>query len=268
MIEIATFGLFLTLCYMIYLYRSGSLKNKSILEKYQQMKDRLNSQKTITGDVPYNGVFEVHITIDPCDNYVKLVDYVTKSKTHAMKLVFAVSNAKNNQYMLSYFTRKEDDMDVYKGTQIVANELKQYGIIVNRIKVEGHGLQNTPMTKHDYELSKKYLAEKYTTGSPYFEFHVKINDSSGLNNIESDIEMYEGTGLSYNLCSASRKPILTIRIYNEGFIGAQLYKDNIMNSLKNNHGYSFEDKIQQEYCIYDSNTDLDAKWLNETSKSN
>src|ERR1700681_3204676 len=95
-------GLFSALCCLFWKY----WKNRDAAAQYLQLKERMNSQKTITSGVPFNGVFEVHITVDPESNYVKLIDYIGNSKHHSMKIVYAVSTQKNNQYMLSYFTRK------------------------------------------------------------------------------------------------------------------------------------------------------------------
>jgi hypothetical protein len=228
-----------------------------------QLKSLVNSQKTIENGTPLNGVFEVHVTVDPEENYVKFIDYCDRNKSHSMKIVYAVSTKKNNQYMLSYFTRKEDDKDVVAGALKVAKEIQSLGIRVVRVKVEGHGLQNTPMTNKDYELTAKYLTAKYEgqAGHQYFEFHVKINPHlGGSKEIESAISQYGGTAISYNLCSANRKALLTVRVYDQGFIEAQVYKDTVMNTLKD-LGYSFEDKIHQEFCIYDNNCDLDKGWL-------
>jgi len=38
------------------------------------------------------------------------------------------------------------------------------------------------------------------------------------------------------------------------------YKDEVMNSLKE-RGYVFENKIQEEFSIYDSNSSVDSGWL-------
>jgi len=67
-------------------------------------------------------------------------------------------------------------------------------------------------------------------------------------------------GISHNLCSKTRKPLLTIRVYNNGFVLAQEYKDYVLNDMKSN-GYVFADEIQQEFSIWDTNQELDEGWL-------
>lgn len=239
---------------------------RSILAQYTALQQSFDALKTVATGKPFDGIFEVHITIDPQENYVALMDYVVACHDHAMKIVYAVSQNRNNQYMLSYFTRKCDDTEVVSGANKVAAELEGRGIKVLRVKVEGHGLHNTPMSLHDYQLIQKYVTQKYgdIAHKPYFEFHVKISEHItqplDASTIEAALKPYPGSAISYNMCSANRKPLLTVRVYDEGFLAAQQYKDTVLNALKS-IGYSFEDKIQQEFSLYDSNPDLDKGWL-------
>jgi hypothetical protein len=212
-------------------------------------------------------VFEIHITIDPEDDFTKLLNFIKKyEKSKGMKIVYAVSSVKNNQYMLSYFTRKQDDKLAVDSANKIAEELTNTGIKVLRIKVEGHGVKGTPITTEDYKIVRKYLNDKYLgkEGKPYFEFHVKIgnreNQDLCLNQLELDVKNYKGVSISYNLCSAIRKPLLTIRVYDNGFMNAQKFKDDVIEEMKS-IGYVFEDKIQQEFSIYDTNSSIDAGWL-------
>ena len=214
-----------------------------------------------------SGVFEIHVTIDPHNNFVSLLNYVKQyEKMRGMKVVFAVSSAKNNQYMLSYFTRKDDDKLAVDSANKTAAELRDLGIEVIRVKVEGHNAEGTPMTTEDYKLVKSYLQSKYDTcaSQPYFEFHVKVsnreNDHLNYDILESDVRKYSGVSISHNLCSADRKPLLTIRVHDDGFLNAQSHKDYVMNDMKK-IGYVFGDKIHQEFAVYDSNISTDHGWL-------
>ena len=49
-------------------------------------------------------------------------------------------------------------------------------------------------------------------------------------------------------------------MYDVGFVNAEKYKDEVMNSLKD-EGYIFEDKIQTEFAIFDSNPHIDAGFI-------
>ena len=69
----------------------------------------LNSVKTTDVAKPLDGIFEIHITIDPENNFVKLLQFVNKtSKTTNLKIIYAVSVVKNNQLMIGHFTRKNN----------------------------------------------------------------------------------------------------------------------------------------------------------------
>ena len=56
----------------------------------------------------FEGLFEVHITIDPVGNFLKLLQFQKKYiGRKGMKIVLAASSVSNNQYMISYFTSKK-----------------------------------------------------------------------------------------------------------------------------------------------------------------
>lgn len=261
-------------CLCIYKYRQG-IKKRIYAKHYDSVTlySDTNNGNDIDGNTVENtmyvldGVFEIHITVDPEKNFVKLLNFVKKyEKSKGMKVVYAVSSVKNNQYMLSYFTRKNNDTLAVNSALNIANELCIDGIKVARVKVEGHNVNGTPMTNREYDAIKQYLTNKYDNGcgKPYFEFHVKISNRQTedlrFDVLENDIQKYNGVAVSHNLCSSDRKPLLTIRVYDKGFINAQKYKDMVINDLKN-IGYIFENKIQQEFSIYDSNASIDNGWL-------
>lgn len=217
---------------------------------------------------PLKGVFEVHITVEHKHGYVQLLNYAKKhEKTKGMKVVFAASIKNNNQYMLSYFTRKDDDMIAVENAKKIVSELEHNGINVLRLKVEGHGVIGTPITTEDYLGVSHYLKNKYNgkNGVPYFEFHAKVSNNTKFHNfcyenLERDASHYKNVAISHNLCSGTKLPLLTVRVYDVGFLEAQTYKDHVLERMKN-LGYIFVDKIQEEFSIYDSNSSLDDGWL-------
>lgn len=240
-------------------------KYLSTLNELRRLRDDTPTQKEI---VPLDGIFETHITVDPKHNFVQLLKYIkANEKQHSIKPVFACSSNLNNQYMISHFTRKKDEGEAIDFANRLAKEMKQdYGIKVQRVKVESHGAKGIPHNTADYELFCDYLKKRYhgKAGQPYFEFHVKVSSHRTLldyyQRLEDDVKEMKGVAISYNLCSKSRHPLLTIRCYGVGFLKAQQYKDQVMNQLKQ-LGYVFEDQIQQEFSVYDSNAELDKGWL-------
>ncbi len=248
-----------------------------LYKQYKQINDLQNTVNVYLDELerskdkgikPLDGIFEIHITVDPFtlgkNNFVSLLSFVKlHEKDKGMKVVFAVSDKGNNQYMLSYFTRKTNEKDAIDSANHISDSLKEFGIKVIRVKVESHNTKGTPMTRGEYKRFSEYLFETYKASTPYFEFHVKISGHNiDLNYIqlEKDIIQFKYTAISHNLCSKNRKPLLTIRVYNEGFIGAQKYKDCVLDKMKE-MGYVFEDIIQQEFSVWDTNTDLDHDWI-------
>jgi|GEM_PF-6218103 hypothetical protein len=210
-----------------------------------------------------SGTFEIHITIDPKNNYVKLLDFIEARKyQRKFKLVYAVSSAKNNQYMLSYFTHKSDDKLAVNSALDIAKDLEKNNIVVIRVKIEAHDASNIPTTDRDYRALIKHLSAKYNhqSSKQYFEFHCKVNHPElDLEQLERDISNYKATAISYNLCSSNKNPLLTVRVYDAGLTNAIAYKNTVMNHLKR-YGYVFEDKIQQEFAVYDSGSTVDDGW--------
>jgi hypothetical protein len=229
-----------------------------VYEKNEKVRHVSRSLRTL------NGIFEIHITVHPKNDYTKLLKYVNDRKhERKFKLVFAVSGT-NNQYMLSYFTRKDNEDVAIKSAKDTAKDLEKNDISVARIKVECHDVSNLPVTDNEYEEMKNYLIQKYNNkcGKPYFEFHCKISTNYyiDLDELEQVVKCYDKCAISYNLCGFSKNPILTIRIYDVGFANAEKCKDTIMNGLKKS-GYIFEDKIQTEFSVFDSNPQLDAGFI-------
>jgi hypothetical protein len=256
----------LTILYLKHVYNNLSYQMQDRNLEIAKLQSELTTYSPFKAK-KFDGIFEIHITVDAQNNYVKLLEYIDyKKKIRKIKIVHAVSSVGNNQYMLSYFTRKEDDLFAVESAKATANELLNlYNIKVLRVKVESHNVDGTPLTLNDYNNVSKYLNVKYNNecNKPYFEFHCKVDFSTEFEDIaslESDVKSYNGCAISHNLCSANRKPLLTVRVYDEGFLFAQKYKDKVMNDLKSKH-YIFDDKIQQEFSIYDSCPNLDVNWL-------
>jgi hypothetical protein len=254
--------LFFIIVGWLYTLNAVITKNKRLTRQINELKCLLPTETPLCLD----GVFEIHITIDPENNYLSLLDYANQYE--GMKVVYAISAVKNNQYMLSYFTRKNDDKLAVEKALHMASELEAQRMNVVRVKVEGHGVNGTPMSNEDYTRIRNYLRKKYNKkcGNPYFEFHVKVSNKKlsyidlekHVNILTKDKDQF--TAVSHNLCSVIKQPLLTIRAYNCGYLDASAYKDFVIDNLKLK-GYTFGDKIQQEFSIYDSNSMVDMGWL-------
>jgi hypothetical protein len=236
----------------LFLYKKKNKEVKLLKNKIKELQQIVNKDTIL---LPIDGIFEIHITIDPEDNYVNLMSYINKYESErSMKIVFAVSNVKNNQYMISHYTRKTNETDAIESANKIAKEMIDFNIKILRIKVESHNGKNIPQTIEEYNIFSQRCLYK-----PYFEFHVKLSDCD-FKTLDGNVKQFPGVAISFNLCSRNRKPLLTIRCYDKGFIDAVLYKDKVLNKFKS-LGYVFEDLIQQEFAIYDTNAKLDNGWL-------
>jgi hypothetical protein len=241
--------------------------------------DNCNDQKK-SGDVRVvgKGVYEIHVTVDPQDDYVGLLE--AKEADRRLKIVFAVSSAKNNQYMVSLFCCTSAEEAIHSAIHLGKTLEKDYRLKVVRIKVEAHGTHRFPQSDVEF---KTHCATIYSTygavaGTPYFEFHVKVTHNTKhtpfIRLLEGDVKLATTTiattiatpdnclyaAVSHNLCSANPHPLLTVRVYNLGFDRATELLSSLTKQLVNN-GYVLERKLQQEFSIYDSYPFLDQNWL-------
>lgn len=242
-----------------YFYNIQCKKNKNniILKKEDFNNDNTN-------------LHEIHITVDHENNYVKLISFVNQYENKykkKIKIVHAVSNVSNNQYMVSHFVNA-NKIDAINKAKEISNEMKKFGITVLRVKVELRSIINMPQDIIQYYQIQNYLHDmfKELSSKCYFEFHLKlkmINNKKlfNIDNMEDDVKKYKNVAISYNLCSANMKPLLTIRLYDIGYIEAVNYKNKIVDNMKF-LGYEFlEEYCQQEFSIYDDNPHIDNGWL-------
>lgn len=213
----------------------------------------------------FEGLFEVHITIDHQNNFLKLLEFQKKYvQRKGMKLVFAASSICNNQYMISYFTNKKSESIVIENALEFKKEMGELGIKVLRVKVEGYNCKGIPYTNTDYQIAKKYIQDNYpNSNNPYFEYHVKMANSNlfTFDQIEEALKCFNGNvAMSVNLCSSSKKPLITIRKYDEGRDNALNYKNYVLDYLKE-RGFKFENQLQEEFSVYDDNSSIDSGWL-------
>ena len=93
----------------IYLLYDKHQKEKKLTSIITDLQKQLQHMRDIGSHSvrPVDGLFEIHITVNPHDNYVELLQFVKKyERIKGMKLIHAVSREKNNQYMIAYFTNK------------------------------------------------------------------------------------------------------------------------------------------------------------------
>ncbi len=238
---------------------------------------------------PLLGTHEIHITINPAkskNGFVGLENFAGVNRSDNMKTYFSVSTGMNDQYMLSFFVCNMTEIQAVSRAIEVARELREkHQICVVRVKVEYYTRQSFPMSVEDYKKTRTYLAQVKDNfvvtqpalanafgnewGVPYFEYHVKVKnytgsttyDRLGFEKIVCEIDGgNQNLGVTYNLMSANKNANLTVRLYNIGYCDAEVFRKEIVRKLKD-HGYILDTKTEHEFCIYDSNTNLDMGLL-------
>lgn len=201
----------------------------------------------------FSGLVEYHVTVDPENNYINLWSY---TKNNDCKLIYACSKTGEfpNQYMISKFSNKKSFEEMISKLTSIKEKISNEGIKIVRSKIElMMSCEGVPKTKVDYDNLVSKLPHK-----PYFEFHVKFNDAD-YDTVHEICKKYEQTAISVNICGHTKNILLTIRRYTF-FEEAVKDKDEILNYFKS-IGYKFKEDIQQEFCIYDDNVELDSGWL-------
>ena len=259
----------LAVCYYIYQNKKVEYKTKTIILSGR------DSDKREIGDI--DGIFEIHITVDHTQGFLALVDFKKRWESGEkgnLKILFAVSNENNNQYMISHFTRKDNIKKAVEKANQIADEMKSAGIMIKRVKVEAMVSNTTkgiPLNTEEYKALYGVLTSQGFLGKPYFEFHVKIQNYYALNldgvktEVQNELDICNTQGdiqiaVSWNLMSKNMLPLLTLRMYDLGLVEAQMNKDIILNTFKS-LGYILVDQIQEEFSVYDSFIDEDKGWI-------
>ena len=162
-----------------------------------------------------------------------------------------------NQLMLSKW-KNGTGHDAIEKANNIKNQLVQNHIVVDRVKVESimsnAGVPLEPNDDHDK--------------SHYFEYHIKTmcKDKNMWNLFESICTKFKKDnnikcGISFNAFHDYIKILVTIRVgAYHGKNNAEKIKDNFIDYFKLNDVH-FNDEIQKEFSIYDTNESYDDDWL-------
>jgi len=174
---------------------------------------------------------------------------------HKIKPIMACADSgiNRNQLMISKW-KNGTEKEAIERALYIANDMKSYGLIVQRIKVEAMA-HNQGVPQHP---------NNDVSPSKYFEFHIKyhINSKADYDEIKSVCHQFDRSiGLSFSAFKETIKVLVTIRVSGHlGYINAEKVKDDLINKLKEHHIHSNDD-IQKEFSVYDDNIKYDAGWL-------
>jgi hypothetical protein len=202
-----------------------------------------------------DGLFEIHISVKPED--IALMKLFCFKNNYKCIMASSLYGDNKNQLMLSKW-KNGKSIDCLEKAKKIEKDLSDFGISVVRTKIESIiSNQNVPHDENnDFDASH------------YFEFHLKtICNSYDLWNKINDLTLiYKNKNnlkcnTSFNVFNQNIKILITLRIpANYGKIKAEFYKDNLINFYKSNNIH-FNDEIQKEFCIYDTNPNYDDNWL-------
>lgn len=196
-------------------------------------------------DLPINGLFEIHITVDETEPFA-LFQFCG---AYECKMIYAITETGNKQMMISKFVNGTPKTTLEKMRKLEDCMQKSYGMTIKRSKIES------------MMFNDGVPAEGIVPGT-YWEFHAKAEVES-LNDLTVFCltENTEKTRVNWsvNICG-SKKPLLTLRMYNCSRNSAVEQKDAILARFKMAN-FHVDGQIQREFAIYDSNQTLDHDWL-------
>jgi hypothetical protein len=205
----------------------------------------------------YRGQFEVHVTVRLAGQ-AGLDNFRGWCVGHACKCVrIELARGEHVEQPMATWRRGDTSLPVVLAeANRCATELEHAGFRVVRVKVEAEpGNADVPQADAD--------AMVHAT-SNYFEHHVKLLRDSGARRDDLlQACLASGAHLSRN---AWREPVagmeerfVTLRCYGTGWNSADRKLQQLIDTLQRIGEQIIE--VESEYCVYDSNLELDRGWL-------
>ena len=179
--------------------------------------------------------FEIHITVE-YDSRFELI-----CKENNIKIVHIDMGEGVPTHLMTSHTYKEKD---YQNEVIrLINLFKSYNFVIERVKVES-------TVNHHKALEN--------VNESYFESHISINPVNQNEDIYIKLKLHKSRNLMK--VGDSKKQMLTYRTYST-LIQHQTDLENIKLELMNS-GIEIN-KTVTEYCLEDSNINMDSLWMNK-----
>lgn len=196
-----------------------------------------------------NLLYEVHITVAKDCSLDNLKHALRGSGTKPILIEF--DKEIDHQLMTSYHARGDID-SVWLYCTNMQNRLKKLKINIDRVKIEFEPL-SAGMESVDGDMN-------------YYESHIECNI---LN--ETDEKMLDEICAMYNIHKSVngfkfkngiKAKMATLRMYNVTLTQFNKKLDNVLNCIAG-HKLKICKKPNVEVCVYDSNVNLDDRWLNK-----
>lgn len=209
----------------------------------------------------YRGDFEVHVTVRVAGE-AALCAFREWCGQRAFKCVrIVLARGEHPEQPMAAWRRRGTTLPaVIEEAQRDADEAQRAGFVVVRVKVEA-APHNAEVPRHDADAVGH-------DGRNYFEHHLKLQrDATAPCDALLQTCQRHGAHLSRN---AFRQPtqgqeerFVTLRSYGVGSLSSCQQRERLLAALA-----ALGERViehESEYCVYDSNLDLDAGWLPATS---
>jgi len=205
----------------------------------------------------YDGDFEVHVTVETADQH-ELTDFRQWCESRGMKCVrIVLSRGEHVEQPMATWRRAGATLPVVTAEATdYAEELTAGGFRVTRVKVEAAPF-NAHVPVEDADAANH-------ASSNYFEHHLKVvRDADACRNTLTELCQQHRAHLSRNafrqVVDKREERFVTLRTYNAGRNTSMAELTALLTELR----AAGEEVVEHEseYCVYDSNINLDAGWL-------
>jgi hypothetical protein len=205
----------------------------------------------------YSGDFEVHVTVLTASEVMlgRFQEWCRKRECKCVRIVLA-RGAHVEQPMATWQRRDTTLPLVVAEAERCAADMKRVEIPVVRVKVEA-APDNDEVPLQDAEAAAHDPRN-------YFEHHVKLlRDTTASREVLLQTCEKHGAHLSRNafrgIAEGQEERFVTLRSYGVGRTSSQGQLQQLLAALEELGEQVVEH--ESEYCVYDSNLDLDAGWL-------
>lgn len=217
-------------------------------------------QNHTTDIPPYSGYFEAHITVNPLNEEQSRLFGIVAKNLNVKAIQIQLSRGDMMVQPMTCSRHQGDFQAVYQEVLNISQELKQLGFEVNRLKIEAHP-DNIGVPKNNEEA-------KNHSSQNYFEHHLKVllNRNSDLEELTNMCEQYQAH-LSSNafkiMNDGQYENFITTRHYFLGKNEAENRFNEFIEYIKKLNIPIL--KHFMEYCIFDTNIELDKNWLTQNT---
>jgi hypothetical protein len=205
----------------------------------------------------YFGEFEVHVTVqlvDPASRN-RFQDWCAHHQCKPVHIMLA-QGEHAEQPMATWWRSRTSLTSVLVEARILEADLQSAGFSVVRIKVEA-GLRNQDIPPLDTEVNAH-------VDSNYFEHHIKLlRDRTASSDRLLGVCVNQSAHLSRNArrdrTHGKEERFVTVRSYRMGQEASFRQLRQLLDSLNEIGEQVLE--VDSEYCVFDSNLDLDRGWL-------